>query len=63
MIDKPTVYDVFGHMRFSDFVGFGLIYGTGLVTAFMVGRQFPNMMQKLLTYHTTSHFFFVFGAS
>ena len=38
---------------------FGAIYGTGIMISFGISRPLPQVMQKLLVYHTLSHMFFV----
>ena len=62
MIDKPSIYDVVGSWRASDYVMFGSIYGTGIVWSYFVSRPWPSIMQSLMVYHTLSHLFFCVGA-
>ena len=62
LVDKPSVYDVVGSWRASDYFMFGSIYGTGIVWSYFISRPFPSVMQRLLVYHSMSHLFFVAGA-
>lgn len=40
IIDTPTVRDVVSAWRFSDFVMFGSIYGTGILWSYVISRPF-----------------------
>ena len=62
IIDKPSVYDLVGSWRFSDYCMFGAIYGTGILWAFTISRPMPSVMQKLLVYHGVSHMAFIVAA-
>ena len=37
----------------------GTIYGSGILTGYLLSRPFTQVQQKLLTYHVISHMFFV----
>ena len=63
LIDKPTVSDLLGELRFSDFFMFGTIYGFGIVWGYAASRPFPGIMQRLLVYHSLSHMFLVVAFS
>tara|TARA_B110001450_G_C17241843_1_gene327800 strand:- start:75 stop:398 length:324 start_codon:yes stop_codon:yes gene_type:complete len=56
------VYDVVGSWRISDYIMFGTIYGGGIVWSYGISRPYPNVMQRLLVYHSISHLFFVAAA-
>ena len=58
IVDKPSMQDLTSSIRFSDWVMFGTIYGTGVLWAFGISRPFPSIMQRLLVYHSVSHMFF-----
>ena len=59
IIDTPSVRDIVGSWRASDFVMAGTIYGTGIVWSYAISRPFPQLAQRLLIYHGLSHMFFV----
>lgn len=62
IIDTPTLRDIVSSWRFSDFVMFGSIYGTGIVWSYVLSRPFPQLMQRLVVYHGLSHLFFIAAA-
>ena len=62
-MDKPSIFDLVASLRFSDYFMFGTIYSTGIVAGYLICRQFPHMMQKLLVYHSVSHMFFALGVA
>lgn len=59
IIDKPTVKDLVGSWRGSDFVMAGTVYGSGVIWGYVISRPFPQLMQRLVVYHGVSHLFFV----
>ena len=61
IIDKPSLSDLVGSWRFSDYCMFGAIYGVGILWSFGISRPFPSVMQRLVVYHGISHLFFVLG--
>ena len=63
LIDKPSFADLVNEWRFSDYFMAGTIYGTGILVAFTVSRPLPQVMQRLLVYHATSHMFFIAAVS
>lgn len=62
IIDVPSLKDIVSAWRFSDFVMFGSLYGTGIVWSYVLSRPFPMLMQRLIVYHGMSHLFFVAAA-
>ena len=58
LIEKPSIYDLVGSLRFSDLFMFGTIYGTGTLAAFAMSRGFPLMTLRMLVYHGASHISF-----
>ena len=61
IIVKPSLSDLVGSWRFSDYCMFGAIYGVGILWSFGISRPFPSVMQRLVVYHGISHLFFVLG--
>ena len=62
MIEKPSIYDLVGSFRISDYFMFGSLYGTGILASYVMSRPFPQVTQRLLVYHGISHLFFAFAA-
>ena len=61
IVDKPTISDIVGSFRFSDYFMFGSIYGFGILWSYGVSRPMPLVTARLLVFHTLSHCFFVAG--
>ena len=59
IVDQPTVRDIVGAWKFSDFVMGGSIYGGGIIWSYIISRPLPSLSQRLVVYHGMSHLFFV----
>ena len=62
-IDQPTYGDVAREWRASDAFMGATIYGVGILNGYLCSRNWPILGQRLVIYHTMTHFFFVIACA